>query len=51
MTLHGRKHAVLDLPYAKTISFSNLLKRMKFTLEDEMVKKINAPSRADAVSE
>jgi hypothetical protein len=28
MTLQGRKHAVLELPYAKTRSFVKLLKRM-----------------------
>jgi hypothetical protein len=34
MTLQGRKHAVLELPYAKTRAFSKLLKRMQFTLQD-----------------
>jgi hypothetical protein len=51
MTIQGRNHAVLELPYAKTLAFTELLKRMEFTLEDEMEKKINAPSLADAVSE
>jgi hypothetical protein len=39
MTLQGRKHAVLELPYAKTRAFAKLLKHMKFTLENEMDKK------------
>jgi hypothetical protein len=51
MTLQGRKHAVLELPYANTRSFSKLLERMQFTLKVETDKKINAPSLADAVSE
>jgi hypothetical protein len=51
MTLQGRNHAVLELPYAKTRAFTKLLKGMQLTLEDEMDKKINAPSLADAVSE
>jgi hypothetical protein len=51
MTLQGFKHTVLELPYAKTRSFSKFLKLMQFTLEDKMDKKINSPSLADAVSE
>jgi hypothetical protein len=51
MTLQGRNHTVLELPYAKTRSFVKLLKRMQFTLQYEMNKKINAPSLSDAVSE
>jgi hypothetical protein len=51
MTLQGRKHAFLELSDAKTRAFAKLLKRMKFTLQDEMDKNINAPSLADAVSE
>jgi hypothetical protein len=51
MTLQGRKHIFLELPYTKTQAFAKLLKIMQFTLEDEMDKKINSPSLADAVSE
>jgi hypothetical protein len=51
MTLQGRKHAFLELPYAKTQAFAKLLKLMQLTLEDEMDKKIHAPSLDDAVSE
>jgi hypothetical protein len=50
MTLQGRNHDVLELPYAKTRAFAKLLKFIQFTLEDEMDKKINAPSLVDAVS-
>jgi hypothetical protein len=32
MTLQGRKHTVLELPYAKTRAFAKLLERMQFTL-------------------
>jgi hypothetical protein len=49
MTLQGRTHAVLELPYAKTREFAKLLERMQFNLQVEMDKKINAPSLADAV--
>jgi hypothetical protein len=48
MTLQGRKHAVLELSYTKIRAFTKLLKRIKFTLQDEMDKKINAPSLADS---
>jgi hypothetical protein len=51
MTLQGRKHAVLDMPYTKTRAFAKLLKCMQFALYDEVDKKINAPSLADTVSE
>jgi hypothetical protein len=51
MILQGCNHVVLELPYAKTRAFYKLLKCMQFTLEDEIDKKINAPSLADSVSE
>jgi hypothetical protein len=51
MTLQGRNHGVLELPYANTRAFAKLLECMQFTLQVEMDKKINAPSLADAVSE
>jgi hypothetical protein len=51
MVLQGRKHAVLDLPFAKTRAFGKLLKRMDFTLKEEMDKKVHGPSVSEAISE